>query len=370
MRQPFFRAFFLVFLLFLLVQAAVTVTYAVNPQLFYYRAWEYFFRWANTTIADDSVWEGKELEDLARRHLFLYQESRQTYVSTDRDGFRSAPADMGPPGILVFGRSNVFGSGVSDDETFAWQLAKLSGIATFNGAHGQLLSVLSRPGLEQVDLVVDLLHERHLAVTGLTRQIYDLKHRDLQPYQPVARQNLSTLQAMYRPLVRPAYWIPNILDRWWQRLQLDLKEYRTWGQRPYMLLGYRDDGKPTDEIIRIMEKRRRIVERLGYRYLAVIIPSRQTVYAPPLVPEGTRERGTRIAAALEQRDFPLVNLFPLFRTESGRDYYFRYDTHWNAQGARVAAELTAARIRSQFPPSSGPGSAQPQQAAQPVGKTR
>ena len=350
------------FLLFLLIQATVTVTYAFNPQLFYFRAWEYFFRWANTTVADDSIWESKESEDLARRYLFLYQQSRQTFVSTDRDGFRSVPAGMGPPKILVFGRSNVFGSGVSDHESFGWQLAKQTGIATFNGAHGQLLSVLSRPGLEKVELVVDLLHERHLAVTGLTRQIYDLKQRVLQPYQPVARQNLSTLRAMYRPAVRPTYWIPNILDRWWQRLQHDLKEYRTWGHRPYMLLGYRDDGKPIAAAVRIIEKRRRILEGLGYRYLAVIIPSRQTVYAPSLVPASTLERGSRIAAALEKRNFPLVNLFPLFRAESGRDYYFRYDTHWNAQGTRVAAELTAAKIRRQFPLLSRQGSAQPQKA--------
>ncbi len=61
------------------------------------------------------------------------------------------------------------------------------------------------------------------------------------------------------------------------------------------------------------------------------------------------ERGTRIAAQLEAGNFPLVNLFPTFLSELGPDLYFRYDTHWNPAGQRLAAELTLDEIRRRWP---------------------
>lgn len=348
-KQPFLRCFLLVPLLFIVLQTAVIVSYSVKPQLFYFRAWEYFFRWSNYTLAEDSTWNGEEISGLGRRYLFMYQEKRNTHASTDRDGFRSVQADMGPPRILVQGRSNVFGSGVSDHETLPWQIAEQSGVAAFNGAHGELFSTLSRPDLGQVELVVDVYHERHFANINVFREIYGLRHSELQPYQPVAQQDLSTSQALYRPILRPSYWIPDLVYRWWQRLMVDVKERILLGHRPFLLLSYVVDEAPIPEYLKLMERRRRAMERLGYEYLAVIIPSRQTVYAPDTVPTRTLEKTTRLVDTLEKNGFPVANLFPGFRTESGRDLFFAYDTHWNASGINLAAEVIVEAIGRRYP---------------------
>lgn len=348
-RHPFLRSFAAVLIAVLVLQAAVIVLYLARPELFYYRAWEYLRAWSSATTTKDSYWEGTEYSDLGHQYFFYYQEARDTVASTDADGFRSVPTHLGPPRIFIQGRSNVFGSGVSDEQTFAWQLAELGGLATFNGAHGELLSTLSRPGLENVELVIDIYHERHLAKRNLARQVYGLRGESLQPYQPLAGQDQPPHRAMLRGILRPSWWLPDILARQWRRLKKDFKEYRVHGHRPYLTLANTTDGSPLQDVIVLMERRRQVIEGLGYAYLAMIIPARQTVYAPPLAKAEAMERGTRIAARLEAGDFPLVNLFPAFRSERGRDLYFRYDTHWNPAGQRLAAELTLEEIRRRWP---------------------
>ncbi len=363
LRHPFLRAFGLVLLAVLAMHAAVAALYLAKPEVFYYRAWEYFFLWANRTARDDSTWRGVEYSDLGHRYFFLYQETRETFVSTDADGFRSVPADMGPARILVQGRSNVFGSGVSDHETFPWQLATSSGIATFNGAHGNPLATLSKPGLENVELVVDVYHERHLASAALATRSYQLNAAGRVAYKPLAREALPAPQAMMKPLLRPGWWLADIIARQFSRLLADLKEYHLFGTRPYLAIPYRSDGSPVEAITSLMEQRRRKVEDLGLHYLALIIPSRIAVYRFELIDEQTLTRGQRIMHALESEHFPVVNLYPAFLADGGEELLFKYDSHWSAAGQAVAAKLTAREIQRRWPQLAG-GESAPAQPAQ------
>lgn len=361
--QPFLRSFSLVLLAVLLVHAGVAALYLAKPELFYYRAWEYFFAWANKTDRDDSVWQGVETSDLGRRFMFMYQEPRETFVSTDADGFRTVPSGLGAHRILVQGRSNVFGSGVSDDETFPWRLAELSGVATFNGAHGQLLSTLSRPGLEQVALVVDVIHERHLANLKDVRRLYKLRHRELQPYAPVARQNQDAFSVMTRPLLRPIWWLPDLIARDWRRLMRDFQEYRVHGSRPRLALPLVSDDSAPEAIAAMVEERCRIVESLGYHYLAIVLPARHTVYRPPGADPEILNRGRGIAERVATVGCPLLDLFDVFQMPAAADYYFSYDTHWSAPGQALAAKLTVEEISRRWPELLASGST-PAQAAQ------
>lgn len=368
--HSFLRAFGLVLLIVLMLHAAVAALYLAKPKLFYYRAWEYFFMWSNTTVEEDSTWQRVEYSDLGHMYFFRYQEARRTNVSTDEDGFRTVPDTLGAPRIFVQGKSNVFGSGVSDNQTYPWQLAEKTGIATFNGGNGSLLSSLSRTDLDQVQLIVDIVHERHLAKLPLARRILKLPKSTLQPYKPIASQNLSRIESMRRPLVMIGWWLPDIVARQWQRLLLDFEEYRLHGTRDYLVFTYTTDGSAVEDVIALMETRRRVVEALGYDYLAMIIPSRQTIYRPVTAETDAQVRGERIASMLEEGGFPLVNLFPTFVTDMGPELYFRYDTHWNSRGQALAAELTREEIGRRWPGVLAGGSAEAkpaQQASQQAG---
>ncbi|MEE4659277.1 MAG: hypothetical protein V2J89_02345 [Halieaceae bacterium] len=348
-RHPFLRGFALVVIAACLLQLATALLYLRAPQLFYYRAWEYFFMWANITRDDDSHWHRREYSDLGHRYFFKYQESRVTEASTDRDGYRSVPGAPGPSRIFVQGRSNVFGSGVSDRDTFASQLAQQSGTGVFNGGNGQLLSTLSRADLADVALVIDVYHERHLATQALAQRMYGLKQTQLQPYKPIASQHLPAYKAMQRGLIIPGWWLPDIVQRQWRRLRQDIKEQYNSGSRDYLAVPYRSDGSPLEDIVTLMQHRRGVLEGLGYRYLAVILPSKLTVFSPPGFHRDTLERGPALAAMLEDGGFPLVNLYPAFLTDAGADLYFAYDTHWNARGQKLAAALTLEQIRTRYP---------------------
>lgn len=354
LNSSFFRAFLITILVCMVVQVAVIAAYAVKPELFYYRAWEYFFRWANYTEREDSIWEGEELQDLSRRYLFHFQQKRHTYVSTDADGFRSVQDNMGLPRIFVQGRSNVFGSGLSDHETLPWMLAEKTGTAVFNGAHGRALSTLSRPGLEQVELVIDVYHERLFSDRETLLSVYKIKRPRLLAYRPLAPQNMSVLEALYRPIARPGYWIPDILLRWYKALERDRAEYTARLDRNELVLPYDVKDTNVGQVVRIMQQRRRIFERLGYHYLAVIIPSRQTMLGGQGKDARTRKLGTRVARRLRELDFPFVDLFSEYgetgsRQTGSRPHYFPYDTHWNPWGVEVAVDATARELQDLYP---------------------
>ncbi|MEM0955680.1 MAG: hypothetical protein AAGI24_16180 [Pseudomonadota bacterium] len=359
-RHPFLRSFGLVLLAVLAVHVAVAAVYLAHPESFYYRAWEYFFAWANKTERMDSRWQGVETSDLGRRYMFLYQEPRSTVVTTDADGFRSVPDHLGPPRILVQGRSNVFGSGVSDHETYPWQLAELSGVATFNGAHGELLSTLSRPGLENIELVIDVVHERHLADLPTMKRLYTLRQSSLQPYTPIAANDENALTVMTRPLLRPVWWLPDIMLRQWRRLLTDLKEVRVHGRRSQLALPFNSDGSPPQATTALLAQRCKRVEALGYRYLGLVIPARHVVYGLPDKDADVMQRGREIAAQVEAAGCPMVNLFNAFTLPAAAGYYFNYDTHWSPGGQTMAAKLTVEELALRWPTLLSEGSVQTQ----------
>lgn len=89
----------------------------------------------------------------------------------------------------------------------------------------------------------------------------------------------------------------------------------------------------------------------GIHLIVLLIPEKEQVYrewipaqaldAPPPSPLAP------LAQALAEHDVRVINLLPPFRQamEAGELVYWRDDTHWNAQGIRIAAEQVRQVIR-------------------------
>ena len=347
--NPFLSWFSGIIIACVLLQVTTIAIFAWRPNWFFYRAWEYHFMWANNSKRTDSRWEGVEKSADSHLYRFYFQEKRRTVVSVDSDGFRSVPAGMGPPRLFVQGHSNIFGSGISDQETVPWRLAESTGVATFNGAHGKVLSTLSKPALGQVELVVDCFHERLFASLPDYLSRYEISNDRLQPFEPFARNDQSLLHLLYQRPIRPGYWIPDILSRHFKALKNDFTQYVDPNPRPFPWFEYRVSDTSEQEFANLMETRRRTIENLGYLYVALILPSRQTMLGGDTIPEPTASFGQRLVAVLKTKDFPIVDLFePFFRTDP-TSVAFRYDFHLNANGAALAAEHIIAGIEHYHP---------------------
>ncbi len=92
----------------------------------------------------------------------------------------------------------------------------------------------------------------------------------------------------------------------------------------------------------------------GIKLLVVPVPGKPSVYPDRVSGRAIadfRSRTKDLLERLEARGVPVVDLFATFdtlrREAKGKvQYYLRTDTHWTPLGAKIAAQVTAARLRS------------------------
>ncbi|HWE31765.1 MAG TPA: hypothetical protein VHB97_27380 [Polyangia bacterium] len=91
----------------------------------------------------------------------------------------------------------------------------------------------------------------------------------------------------------------------------------------------------------------------GARYLVVLVPNKQTVY-PEDVPAqfGPHAPGLFDAVMAQlggRRDLEVLDLRPLLLAHRDEGLYYDTDTHWNTNGAFLAATAIMDRVRPWFP---------------------
>ncbi|MBF0341303.1 MAG: hypothetical protein HQL95_10135 [Magnetococcales bacterium] len=319
--------------------------FMVNPQFFYFRAWEYFTDLVYTGQVPP-VWNGTEWEDLTRNHFFYYQASRHTTVTTDGDGFRitaKQPAARYP--VLMTGDSNIFGSGLSDQETLPWQLSEQLGIPVFNGSRSSLGNVLKRQELQQVRLVIECLIERNLSNSSNPA---NQTMTTTDGYQPITRHDKGYLEILTNiPVNR--YSLPHRATALFKRFQADWKVFRKGGAEPYSIMRYTLHPEELTRDVAQVVARQATLQQMGIAYIFVPIPSKQRLYADNL-DEFTREYTNRFIDQLRKRDITTIDLVTPMLAHKDEGLFFRHDTHWNEKGAALAAQVIAREVRTVQPP--------------------
>ena len=320
--------------------AASALCFKLNPQGFYWRAWEYYKDIVYQNEDVPAVWEGPEFGDLSRRNLLFFQKSHVTRVTTDNDGFRSTLPLTGPYRVAFLGDSTIFGSGLSDEETLPWRLAQKLEVRVFNGARQNITKILGRKDLGQVKLVIEGRTERALA-----RALKNNNPRQL-AYQPLRKGITRILE--YVPL--QLYFFPSIADRIIGRLGNDLQDFVLFrgnmAGRDLVLEKLRHVYSPAD-LSATMEAARlrwKSMRRLGFTYTLVPIPAAQTLYAND-VNQFTRSFIPRLCRELNREGIPCVDLVTAMERHKQEGLWQYADTHWNGRATELAAEELAAFLR-------------------------
>lgn len=314
--------------------------FILNPEMFYYRAWEYFDELAYEFDNYDARWDAIENSDLTRNNFFYYQEPHLTRVTTDADGFRSVPLQSDSYHILVSGDSTIFGSGLSDNETLPWMLSEILEAPVFNGARTSLGNLLKKDGLSEVRLIIDLRTER--AVKGGVFNDYGLVG-DL-PYTPLLTNNWTIFDL---PSIVPAqrYLVTSVIPRIVKRMGNDLELWLNGYPDEQRYMYHEMDADDLDHAVTAIKQRNDMITSSGIRYVFVVVPAKQTIYssAPDTYTLGYVEMLTR---RLRELDVETINLVDEFRVHAQLDLYRDFDTHWNGQGVRVAAEKIANHLNA------------------------
>jgi hypothetical protein len=315
--------------------------------------------------------------DLA--HIGNYPGLRQfrpERFTTDGCGNRNRPDifDGRPADIMLLGSSFTVGSGVDDSYTLSAQLERLAGLKAYNaggadvdqsGWIGVLAKKLRMNQTRQGTIILEYL-ERFSVPERVVPDAYDwlaeadtlCRPRPLWKTRGGWRTMLTNLAAV-SPL---EIYSRNLL----QMLQNDVVL-----PNPYKEAVVREtlsDGTPIlfypGEVTRAYATRdvegpskywKQLSDELAkadLKLVLLLVPNKYTVYYPMLrapargQPEGSRYLNS-LEGRLRQEGVPVINLTDEYMREAASEYqqgryiYWLDDTHWNAEGIRIAASAIA-----------------------------
>ncbi|MBL0319272.1 MAG: hypothetical protein IPP74_08295 [Alphaproteobacteria bacterium] len=136
----------LFFLLPLALYALVYSLYIAHPQHFHFRSWEFLPIFIFNGELDRSQIM-PESGDSAREYL-IQRYTQTNHISVNEYGNRVACFDKNQqikPAVLLFGDSQMFGSGTDDSQTFPAQLCKNYHASIYNAARNHDLDLLRHP---------------------------------------------------------------------------------------------------------------------------------------------------------------------------------------------------------------------------------
>ncbi len=317
----------------------------LKPEIFYWRAWEYFddigFR-----VPNKEKWIGYEFGEDSRPYLYSYGSKWKTKVSTDHEGYRSVPYG-GDFSILVVGDSNIWGSHLSDEETIPWNLATQLGLSVFNGGrdHQKLPKLIGNPRLKKVKLIVEILGEHHLSKDMIDRN--DFTYDKFETYAIEKKYNNYFKihpKRFFLPLkvTRKCNLKKPLINEFRRKKLFD--EYAVPIKIKYSTLLKEEDFQ---QMIQNIAKRASILQSMGYKYMIAIIP-KKTLLLGKYIYEKEIDQQKRIAEELRARNVHYVDIYKVFREfENPHALYIQTDSHVNVNGAKLIAKTISDHISDQ-----------------------
>jgi hypothetical protein len=282
-----------------------------------------------------------------------YRVFRPQVFTTDRFGFRNAPAGAHPPpSVLLLGSSFSVGSGNSDEQTLARRLESISGCSVYNaggwdGIVATTRSLIQRLGMEHGVVLVEVLERDSwgppIAMEARQPRI---------PYSDVVwwyydQANRSRLkivaQRLYKSLCND-WFLPNTF-----KSSVAVRELEDG--RPMLFIRYLEHHGPPPALeshILGIERLRDAIHEDGHRFGVYLVPEKLTVYRDLVRPPvSLADVGARVLAEVDRKVRALavstVNLEPVLHAaaneafERGELIYWPDDTHWNPRGIEIAA---------------------------------
>ena len=285
---------------------------------------------------------------------------RPMNVHIDARGFAN-PASSGPYNAILVGDSFGLGAEQPFDATLVSQISLRTGLSTYNACSvGRAISREDLMALiDELDMVNGTvffeLMDRSLGSVSSSPEDPELERFDRWSknveYSPLANVSREIVTRFYDGRLMPNPYALNIA----RKLLPD-------GQTVLFLNEDLRDATPNQpawwaKYLHVLNKGLR---QRSFRLIVILVPSKYTVYQP-LIKDATRTNKSEALEELQKKliDVPVVNTTSALQqaaadeVEHGHLLYWPDDTHWNADGVRVAAEQLQAQYAAGFPGTSG-----------------
>lgn len=118
-------------------------TWIIDKTFWYFRGYEYYSDWVYPGLAEPNI-KMRESGDSSREFIFDTK-SNVNSISLNEFGDRQIPCKN--PTVIGLGDSQIFGSGLSDNETFPAHVFSLGGPCIYNAGRHSILDALRNPSV-------------------------------------------------------------------------------------------------------------------------------------------------------------------------------------------------------------------------------
>ena len=240
-----------------------------------------------------------------------------------------------------------WGSGLSDEETLAWQLAERWQIPVYNGARTRMGNIVNHPKLGEIETFIHVITE----VNAIARHVGVATTRKPARFRPLR----TTGESMFDTMVgNVGWWSP------WANLQRSagrfgndlfiLWDHMVRGIEPptHHFLGPANCEVDMDLLLNKVRRNRDFFAARGARYAFIVVPSKRTVIGSRVgapVRACNVEYLQKLIRSLRKEYVPTVDLIPALQAVP--EPYMAYDTHCNGSGVQAAALAIADRMRKE-----------------------
>jgi hypothetical protein len=125
-------------------------SWLIDPKLWYFRGYEFYSDWVYPGLSEPNNIM-RESGDSAREFL-IDRINATNEISLNRFGHRVSPCEQ--PNILAMGDSQLFGSGISDQQTLPFKLFEGGGPCVYNAGRHNTVDALRIPNLNFTSVLV------------------------------------------------------------------------------------------------------------------------------------------------------------------------------------------------------------------------
>lgn len=338
-----YRYYSSVFLFFYVSFAGSFFAFCLYPSRFYWRAWE-FFDDIVFQIPSKRIWSGKEFGDQSRQYLLHFQNCKDTIVTCNKDGFRSASLSAKKYPIAVFGDSHVWGSGLADQETIPWLLGEALHIPTFNAGRQpfHILKDLSYPKISQSKIVIEIMAEHLLEDGAYSFEEIKIKPCNKRINEPSYRncffihpKRYFVLLKLYKYL-NPIHWINELThDRCDNYMMIKNQISKMNVSSQYL-----------QQVLHHIKEKSILLKGMGHHYIFALTPSRHLLLAHR-EDDNNISIEKKIAQFFKENGVCYVDMCEIFRnTPNPKELYQPTDSHISAKGAKIMADALKQYILS------------------------
>lgn len=326
---------------------------------FTFRAWE-ALRVEGTTLTTGKFYPNMTItkEEVGRSaHHTQYQTKKTVTWITDKYGYRKQNTDKKME-VVIIGDSFIAGDGLDQHEMLSEKLEKKLGVGVYPVATANIKSFINMPRFCKHPPSVVILEKAEHTV-----------HRLKKPVQKPVKQKINYTRNLLcrNPLIQFIditqnrifkaamlnYTKARIRD-WMGLTKFDTSCVKNFAGKPFLINKAELTDEQKKQYINAIIARLRLYEdyfsKRNIRFIFMPIPDKETIYYKVAGFDKQPDFLDELAAAADNAGIEILNIKTAFDLARIKDpnalLYIPDDSHWNANGAEITADLLADMIES------------------------